>query len=55
MIISLFKGYVAVKDKDIVAYISKKKDKYNEGSNIMVDQLMALALNKHTNRKRTRE
>ena len=55
LIINLFNGYAAVKNKDFVACISKKKDKCDKGSNIIVDHLMTLVLNKYTNRKRTGE
>ena len=55
LIINLFKGCAAVKDKDFVACASKKKDECDEGSNIAVDHLVTLALNKYTNRKRTGE
>ena len=37
LIINLFEGYTAVKDKSFVAYISKKNDEYDEGSNIIVN------------------
>ena len=37
LIIKLFKSYAAVKDKSFVAYISKKNDEYDEGSNIIVN------------------
>lgn len=55
LIINLFKSYAVVKDEDFVVYISKKKNEYDKGSNLTIDQLMILVLNKYTNRKRTGE
>ena len=53
--INWFKGHAAAKEKEFVTHINKKKDKCNEGGNVIVDHLMTLALNKCTNWKRSGE
>jgi len=46
LLTNLFKGYLAASDKQFVEYIKKKKDEYEEGSEIPTDRLMTLAENK---------
>lgn len=46
LLANLFKGYAAASDRNFVAYISKKEDEYDEGTNIEPTRLMQLALNK---------
>ena len=43
----LFKGYLAVSDKNFVKYINDKKDRYEEGIEMHADRLMQLADNKY--------
>ena len=50
--INIFKGCTAASDREFALHIKKKKDEYDEGSNITEDELMKLALNKHANMKR---
>lgn len=44
---NLFKGYKAASNREFRAYIAKKEDKYNEGTDIKPNHLMKLALNKY--------
>ena len=53
--INLFKGYATASDKEFIYYIKKKKDKYDEDKDFTSDQLMNIALNKHTNMVRDGE
>jgi hypothetical protein len=48
---NLFKGYAAASDRAFVAYIAKKEDEYEEGTNIEPKKLMQLALNKYNTLK----
>ena len=43
---NLFKGYKAASDKSFVAYINKKEEDYDEGTDIEPALLMTLAVNK---------
>lgn len=47
LLVNLFKGYMAVKDKAFRDYMAKKKDEYEEGANINEDSLMEFARNKY--------
>jgi len=46
LLTNLFKGYIAAADKQFVEYIKKKKDEYEEGTDMSTDRLMILAENK---------
>lgn len=46
LLVNLFKGYLAVKDKEFVRYIDRKKDAYDEGKDMTPDDLMNTAANK---------
>jgi hypothetical protein len=48
LLINLFKGYLAVEDKNFNSYILKKKENYEEGGSQSEDSLMLLAKNKFT-------
>jgi hypothetical protein len=48
LLINLFKGYLAVEDKNFNSYILKKKENYEEGGEQSEDSLMLLAKNKFT-------
>jgi hypothetical protein len=43
LLVNLFKGYKAVADAKFVAYIGRKEDSYNEGTDISENALMDLA------------
>ena len=47
LLTSLFKGYKDTSNREFWAYIAKKEDKYNEGTDIEPNHLMKLALNKY--------
>ena len=47
LMVNLFKGYRACNDSEFREYIKRKEDAYDEGSDLTVDQLMNLALNKY--------
>ena len=47
LLTNLFKGYLAATDKSFVAYIDKKLELYEEGSDISPDQLMLWARQKY--------
>ena len=49
LLTNLFKGYATATDKTFVAYILRKKEEYEDGSNMTPDQLMQLADNKFKN------
>ena len=44
---NLFKGYLAVSDKQFHAYMQIKKNEYDDDVNITPERLMQLALNKY--------
>ena len=47
LLVYLFKSYKSVKDKEFVDYIKKKKDTYDEGTDITPTALMDTALTKY--------
>ena len=47
LLTNLFKEYLAASDKQFVEYIKKKKDEYEEGTDLSTDWLMTLAENKY--------
>jgi hypothetical protein len=47
LLTNLFKAYKEVSDKDFVQYINKKEEEYDDGTDITVEHLMRLALNKY--------
>lgn len=51
LLVNLFKGYLAVKDKQFTAYMERKKDAYEEGDDVTPDELMTIAANKFKNLK----
>jgi hypothetical protein len=44
---NLFKGYASAADEDFVRYIQNKRDAYEDGAPMSVEQLMSAALNKY--------
>ena len=56
LLVNLFKGYKACKDAEIVDYIKKKKDLYEEGGEVSYQQLMDWSsLNKFKTRKESEQ
>jgi hypothetical protein len=47
LMMNLFKGYSSAADYDFVRYIQNKKDAYEDGATMSVEQLMSAALNKY--------
>lgn len=47
LLMNLFKGYMSATDKSFVAYIDKKMELYEEGTNISANQLMLWARQKY--------
>ena len=47
LLVNLFKGYGVASDKMFRDYISHKEDRYDEGEDIIPDELMNLASNKY--------
>lgn len=47
LMINLFKAYLTASDKAFVDYMKRKKDEYDDGADIGVEQIMGLALNKY--------
>jgi hypothetical protein len=47
LMMTLFKGYSSAADDDFVRYIQNKRDAYEDGAPMSVDQLMSAALNKY--------
>lgn len=47
LLVNLFSGYKACTNHAFVQYFSAKEDKYNQGKNFTVDQLIDLVLNKY--------
>ena len=47
LLINLFKGYLAATEKSFTTYIDKKLEAYEEGQDMMADQLMLWARNKY--------
>ena len=44
---NLFKGYANAADEDFTRYIQNKRDDYEDGSTLTVENLMMLAINKY--------
>ena len=42
LLTNLFKGHLAASDKQFIEYIKKKKDEYEEGTDLSTDRLMTL-------------
>jgi hypothetical protein len=51
LLTNLFKGYKTAKDRKFVEYIEKKEETYEEGTDLLPEQLMRLASNKYKIRK----
>ena len=51
LLVNLFKGYKACRDAELVEYIKKKEDIYEEGGEVEYNQLMDWAVNKFKTRK----
>jgi hypothetical protein len=47
LLTNLFKGYKATKDRKFVEYIEKKEETYEEGTDLLPEQLMRQASNKY--------
>lgn len=47
LLVNLFKGLKSASDPLFVSYIQEKQDRYNEGTDYTVDQLLMLAENKY--------
>ena len=55
LLANLFKAYRAASDKEFVKYINKKKDEYDEGTDVTPIKLMLLAANKYKTMKQDNE
>jgi hypothetical protein len=51
LLVNLFKDYKACKDAEVVEYIKKKEDLYEEGGQVDYQQLLDWAINKFKTRK----